>query len=386
MITSAGKNIIGKYLLGQAPAYGSYIAVGCGSKPLAPYVSGTKPDYSAKTELDFEMFRVPVSSRGFVDEDGVSKIVLTAELPTEERYEISEVGLYSAGVNPSAGSSDSKNFYAFASNENWKKNGSSSIITISEQLDNPLVPNVIKDSFTVDGVATALDIFQTNADNTTLTNDTRVNRNERPRFLNSTILMRSNSSTFTGSEGALVGSGNFIQLSSTAVDLSKNSPLDEIKLAFSLLNKDGTAADITDKVKVRILVEFLSSNDTTHYARMESIVSHSLSSSQNNFNTNRYFVSTKKIQDLNITNGFPWKSVDTVKVYAQVLTGASTPDTITDTYYIALDAMRIENKTISNPVYGLTGYSVIRNTGSLPIVKNPNTTSYIEFRFIMDVL
>jgi hypothetical protein len=48
--------------------------------------------------------------------------------------------------------------------------------------------------------------------------------------------------------------------------------------------------------------------------------------------------------------------------------------------------MRIENKTISNPVYGLTGYSVIRNTGSLPIVKNPNTTSYIEFRFIMDVL
>jgi hypothetical protein len=39
------------------------------------------------------MFRVPISSRGYVQENGMNKIVLTAELPTEERYEITEVGL-----------------------------------------------------------------------------------------------------------------------------------------------------------------------------------------------------------------------------------------------------------------------------------------------------
>ena len=35
MITNTGKSIIGKYLLGQAPAYASYIAIGCGAQPLA---------------------------------------------------------------------------------------------------------------------------------------------------------------------------------------------------------------------------------------------------------------------------------------------------------------------------------------------------------------
>ena len=53
MITNTGKNIIGKYLLGQAPAYASYIAVGCGPEPLAtadPY-----GNYANKVNLDFEM-------------------------------------------------------------------------------------------------------------------------------------------------------------------------------------------------------------------------------------------------------------------------------------------------------------------------------------------
>ena len=86
MITNTGKTIIAKYLIGQAPAYASYIAIGCGATPLT---TGDIPgDYSAKKNLDFEMFRVPISSRGFINEDGVDKIVLTAELPTEERYEI----------------------------------------------------------------------------------------------------------------------------------------------------------------------------------------------------------------------------------------------------------------------------------------------------------
>ena len=33
MITNTGKEIIAKYLMGTAPAYASYIAVGCGTKP-----------------------------------------------------------------------------------------------------------------------------------------------------------------------------------------------------------------------------------------------------------------------------------------------------------------------------------------------------------------
>ncbi len=69
MITDIGKKIIGKYLIGQAPAYASYIAIGCGPTPLN--TNDVTEDFSNKKSLDFEMFRVPISSRGFVNENGI---------------------------------------------------------------------------------------------------------------------------------------------------------------------------------------------------------------------------------------------------------------------------------------------------------------------------
>jgi hypothetical protein len=50
-------------------------------------------------------------------------------------------------------------------------------------------------------------------------------------------------------------------------------------------------------------------------------------------------------------------------------------------YYVALDAMRLENIATVNPLYGLTGYSVIKNTDATTVVKSSNTSNYIEFRF-----
>ena len=53
-----------------------------------------------KTALDFEMFRVPITSRSYVVENGVQKVILGGELPSQERYGITEMGVYSAGSNP----------------------------------------------------------------------------------------------------------------------------------------------------------------------------------------------------------------------------------------------------------------------------------------------
>lgn len=382
MITNKGKTIIGKYLLGQAPAFASYIAVGCGTKALTPYVSGTLPDYSATTELEFEMFRVPITSRGFVDVDGESKMVLTAELPTEERYEITEIGVYSSGSNSLVGSADSKNVFAFTSTEDWKVGVSSTMPTITQPLDDPLLPNIIKD--TINGINTT--IFKTNADNSLFGNSNRISRNERSRFLNNTILMRGDSSSFTTSNGNLVPSGTFIGLSNTSADFSKNAPTDELRFAFSVVNKNGTDPDITNKIAAKVVIEFSSSTSSGEYARMEAIINHvSTSGSQYNFNTNRYFVVKKKLEELNITNNFSWKSVDTVKIYGEVLTGTSSANTQSANYYIALDALRLENKNQENPLYGLTGYSIVRTVGGLPIIKGSNTSNYIEFRFGLDV-
>ena len=50
MITNTGKTIIAKYLLGQAPAYASYLAIGCGATPLT--TGDPLGNYSTKQNLE----------------------------------------------------------------------------------------------------------------------------------------------------------------------------------------------------------------------------------------------------------------------------------------------------------------------------------------------
>ena len=66
MITNDGKEIISKYLLGQVPSFATHLSIGCGAIPLD--ANDTVPStLYAKQRLDFEMTRVPISSKGFVD-------------------------------------------------------------------------------------------------------------------------------------------------------------------------------------------------------------------------------------------------------------------------------------------------------------------------------
>jgi hypothetical protein len=380
MITNAGKTIIAKYLLGQAPAYASYIAVGCGATPLT--IGDSMGDYSTKTNLDFEMFRVPISSRGFINENGVDKIVLTAELPTEERYEISEIGIYSAGSNPSAGAYDSKTVFAFSQSENWQYHTVAAIGNLSTflgALDSPLNDNVI---------ATINPVFQTTADNPIFFKSPRVARYERPRFLNNVIMIKGNEADLdiesdsgpTQDTFAIGAGSNYIKLSGTTVDFTKNSPTDELRLAFSIVNRDGTYGAGTQPERARVLVSFENTSGT-QFARLEAEVADDSSGGQYDFATERYFVVTKQLQQLYRTSGFDWNDVSVVKVYACVIDGVNP----SGNYYVALDALRLENIATLNPLYGLTGYSVIQTSDASTIVKNPNTNNYIEFRFSVDV-
>ena len=380
MITNTGKSIIAKYLLGQAPAYASYIAIGCGATPLD--TADAIGDYSTKTNLDFEMFRVPISSRGFVNEDGVDKIVLTAELPTEERYEISEIGIYSAGSNPSAGAYDSKTVFAFTQTENWQYITAASAVAIdteSAALDAPNYDNII----------TATDpVFQTNSDNPIFFKSPRVARYERPRFLNNIIMIKGNESDLdiesdsgpTQDTFSIGAGSNYIRLSGTTVDFTKNSPTDELRLAFSIVNRDGTSGAGTQPERARVLVSF-ENTDGTQFARLEAEVADDSSGGQYDFATERYFVVTKQLQQLYRTSGFDWNAVSVVKIYACVIDGVNP----SGNYYIALDALKLENVATVNPLYGLTGYSVIQTLGAATIVKSPNTSSYVEFRFSVDL-
>lgn len=461
MITNAGKNILAKYLIGQAPAYASHLAIGCGAKPKASDYTFTNDDitaYSAKKTLDFEMLRIPIISRGYVNEAGVPKIVFTAEMPTTERYEISEVGVYSSGTNPSAGLADSKPLFVFSQGENWEYHGASTttaIENIAEELSASHDP-LVEDDVAIIASNRPL-VFSTNADNKTLSIDSRISKYEIPRYFNSAIFMRgddanlgksvnitavtgngtnvtyttalphtlqvgdipvitgisqtgyntsdkaivsktsttfttANTTTTTYTSGGAVATNHFIvnanshhiHLTKTTVDLSRNLPKDQIKIAFSIVNRDGTASTIPSRA--RVMIEFASTDDSTgSFARFEAEIVHSTSpsgSTQQNLETNRYVVSTKELQELYVSDGFTWGGVKVVKIYSTVFDTDSLP---TDKYYVALDAIRLENVSSLNPLYAMTGYSVIKNVAAKTIVKLSNTTSLVEFRFALNV-
>jgi hypothetical protein len=388
MITNIGKNLLAKYLVGQTQSYASHIAVGCGASPLAS--DGSFGDYSLKNSLDFEMFRVPIISRGFVNEDGIDKIVLTAELPTEERYEITEIGIFSAASNPIAGSFDSRNIYSFAETDSWLYQPFESSAIEIEPIYTPL------DGDNDDGVISVLDeenqpinVFETNADNRIFTNPERVARNERCRFLNNIIAMAGNTSTLTkNSLGKIDASADskYIRLNETTVDFTKNSPLDELRLAFSVVSKSPSANTVPDNVKILLEFSYTGLNSTQEYARFEVDIDHVgqpivAGVERRDLSLNRYIVAKKALKDLNKTDNFDWREVSVAKIYACV-TEAGVPS---DLFYVCLDGLRLENITSTNSLYGLTGYSVIKSVGAKPIIKLANTTNYIEFRFTIGV-
>jgi hypothetical protein len=297
-------------------------------------------------------------------------------------------------------------------------------------------------------ITSTVDAIQTNSNNAAFLNTTRAARYERCRYLNNVLMLRGNTSHIV-SDGVnfVVGSNpKILQLSGQTVDLTRNSTSDLLKIAFSLIAVDGNAATIPDVV--RVLVEFVNS-DGTQSAKMESEArneDYQLSSNRyvviekrldelvytptfswntvsvikiytstlNEFDVNNKAL-TSNIATLTTSAAHGMATGDRVTVTdvdstfngTYTITGVTTDTfsyakTATDVtsaavspvggaevsrsgYFVALDAMRIDNVGTVNPLYGLTGYSIIQNSGAETIIKDPNTNNYIEFRFILDV-
>lgn len=376
MITNTGKNILSKFLISQAPAYASYIAIGCGAKPLS--AGDVFDDYSNYQSLDFEMLRLPIVSRGYIkDENDQEKIVFTAELPTQERYEISEVGVYSAGGNPSAVGFDSRMLYTFSESEGWEYIDSASII----QSEIPLITDLDDNNNIIDVADPAFFFTSTNL---IFANANRVERYERPRILNGSLAIVGDTATLSdtgpGSEMETGLGSDYLKLTGTSVNLNKNAPTDKIKLAFSVMNKDGNdGTDIPDNVQ--ILVRFASSANPGTYANLQIDLDNGTGVGQHDFTNNRYVVVTKELQELFYKTGFSWGIVDQIEIFTSVTDGGSA----SSNYYVAFDGIRLENTTTQNPLYGLTGYTVFKTQNGETVIKNQNTKNYIEFRFAIDV-
>jgi hypothetical protein len=361
MITNTGKKLIAKYLINQAPAFASYIAVGCGVAPLES--SSQLGDYATKDSLVFETQRMPIISRGYIVDNDQAKIVLTAELPSEERYEITEIGIYPAMANNLAPNTDSKMLFKFGAAEEWRINGTGLITLVPIKLE----PTISSTQYQGSAIGS---IFRANADNAGFDTVYRTENFQRPRFQNEKIFIRSNTS-------------DDIYLSGLNLDLSENSPSDEISVAFAILDNDETSAARPDSVTLTLVFKS-GTEETPKYATGTFVATHNQAG--RDLATNRYVVVSKKINELTVESGFDFKSISQAQI--SVSATATSPAT-TAGFYVALDGVRLENKTSINPLYGLVAYSPIvnvdANDNAVTIVKQPNTSNLIEFRFNVGV-
>lgn len=447
MITDKGKEIISKYLLGQTAAYATHISIGCGAIPLD--ANDPSPSASAlaeKTTMDFEMIRVPITSKGFVDDNGTSKVSFTAELPKENRYDITEIGLWSSGSNSLARSFDSRILFNFS--EDWQAHSTS-----ISQITTPIPLGSAGD------ITTNVRFLRASSSNPIFTNFYRKQRKEGPRFLDSKILLRGDSSIIQGSSGSWTGENPFysvanksasagtatltigshllnigdsivvdisdpnfdgthiitdrtntsidysasatvssasasgtvtfqdsthIHLNAINFDISQNAPSDKILFAFSLIDKNADPSGVasgTDPDYVKILIEFYRNETSVSsgFAKAEIYID------GEDFSENRYKVIEIPISNLITSADFSSQQVRVARIFASVVHTESGEQKASNYHYVELEGIRIENDTTLNPVYGMVGYSLVRNSTGEPIYKYQNTNNYIEFRFNLDV-
>lgn len=361
MITNDGKELIAKYLLGEAPAFATHIAIGCGATPLGPLDPLGPLNLEQKTQLDCEMTRVPIISKGFVDDNGDTKIVFSAELPAENRYDITEIGLWSAGGNNLAPNSDSKVIFNFQ--ESWESHTASNISAILSE-DNNLG--------TTPDFDTTETIFTLSTSNPLLRATQRVARNEGPRFLNKKIFIRGDTSTITESGSVWTATGTHIHLNSVNFDISNNAPEDILKFAFTLMNKEASSS--TSPSTVRILIEFYKNETVTAQSYAKAKIKYIGPI------TDRYIVANVAIKDLETSADFSASEIRTCRIWVAVEGGDGA-----SSYYVAPDMLRIDNITTINPLYKMVGYA-IPNIDSKPITKFQNTNNYAEFRMKLGLI
>lgn len=362
MITNDGKELIAKYLLGQAPEYATHISIGSGAIPLDNN-DILSPEFieeiQNKSVMNFETARVPITTKGFVDDNGITKIALSAELPKENRYDISEVALWSAGGNNLAINSDSRMIFNFS--ESWERHDTS----ISS------IPFLETIGVSGDIIASET-IFSASSNNITIRTSQRAERKEGPRYLNNKIFIRGDTSTITGASGSwtATSASTHIHLNGINFLIANNSPSDKLKLAFSLINKTSSGLEGTPD-QVKILVEFYRNEVTTTrgFARAEIDINGS------EFIDNSYHVAEIPISDLITSNDFASGEIRICRIFVSIIDGGVP----SDDFYIVLDGFRIDNVSTLNPLYKMVGYSIVKIDGN-PIIKFQNTNNYIEFR------
>ena len=386
MITTNGKNIVAKYLLNQAPEFASHIAIGVGGQS---YPTSSSATFSASVQsLEFEVARVPILSKGLLKEldpitnEPVEKIVFKAELPIEQRYQITELGLYPAAANAVAGNFDSRIISTFSNSEPWSysnnQDDSGAVSYIGVLRIDDAVPGDIETYLqTSASVVYTLDDFVfINSNSPIFEYSERVNRGEPPRYLDKSLSVSGSTSVVntlmpfsSASIDTSSSSSYYIENNSISLNLGKNLPTDQIKLAFSVIS---TARSASPPENVKIRLEFLNNSATSTSKAYVDIAL------QDTDLALRYQVITKTLSEFTTTENFSWSSVNAVRIYTCI--HSDTHDE-TGQHFVLYDGLRFENVSSYNPLYSLVAGEYIKTLDANPILKRENSTSYVEYRF-----
>jgi hypothetical protein len=380
MITTNGKNIIAKYLLNQAPEFASHIAVGIGGQA---YPTSSSATFSLDADsLEFEVARVPILSKGLLKEDGQEKIVFKAELPIEQRYKITELGLYPAAANAVAGNFDSRIISTFNNSEPWaysnNQDDSGAVAYIGPLLIDNVVPGDIEtllDTYILE------DFVFINSNSPIFEYSERISRGEPPRYLDKSLLVSGSTSVVSGvsASSSLINTSSsasyYIENNSISLNLGKNLPTDQIKLAFSVIST-ARSAPAPDNVKIRL--EFLNNSTTSTSTAYVNIALE-----DTGIESMRYQVVTKSLSDFTTDQNFSWSSVNGIRIYTCIHNNSNVQ---TGGHFVLYDGIRFENISSYNPLYSLVAGEYIKTLDQNPISKRENSTSYIEYRFGVGVI
>jgi len=376
MITTDGKNIVAKYLLNQAPEFASHIAVGIGGEALPTSSSAT---FSASVQsLEFEVARVPILSKGLLKEENQEKIVFKAELPIEQRYQITELGLYPAAANSVAGNFDSRILSTFSNSEPWAYSNNQDDSGRVEYIG----PLRIDSAVTGD-IETLLDTYILdnfvfiNSNSPIFEYSERISRGEPPRYLNKSLLVSGSTSVVSGvsASSSLINTSSsasyYIENNSISLNLGKNLPTDQIKLAFSVISTVRQNPGTPAHVKIRL--EFLN-----NLAGSQKIAHVNIALKDTDIESMRYQVVTKNLSDFTTDQDFSWSSVNGIRIYTCIHNGSNVQ---TGGHFVLYDGIRFENISSYNPLYSLVAAERVKTLDENPILKRENSTSYVEYRF-----
>lgn len=286
------------------------------------------------------------------------QISLTAEVSDIEKYEITELGLYSLGSNQYTTNSDSRTLLNFTRSENWEYADVS-----AGTLDTIDYVVSMSDTFS------ALPFFASTNDSwwsDEVMDSKRKYRQEKPRMLEDALVVPGNMSEYDASTANdFTAASDYIVFQNPGIDLSRSAATDEISLAFSIVNASATISVVPTNYYIMLEFGYGNGTDTAR-----------LIFSGTEITGNRYMVLTKNVSDIIATSGFSWQNVTSLKIYSSV----EVSGTPTSQFAIALDGLRFDNVSTQNPLYALTGYTIVNNSDGTRLEKKANSADLINFR------